>query len=81
MASGTQGACAIVQARTQTLQELYMRDLEAAARSPGPGTVREVQQQQALAALATPDLLAISQPAPVSLAAPPVLCRRSSLPA
>ena len=44
-----------------------MRDLEASARSPGAPTVREVQQQQALAALATPDLLAVSQPAQVSL--------------
>ena len=39
-----------------------MRDLEAAARSPGMTTVREVQQQQALATLATPSLLAVSQP-------------------
>ncbi|KAK9833695.1 hypothetical protein WJX74_002989 [Apatococcus lobatus] len=51
-----------LQSRTQTLQELYMRDLDAAARSPGTPTVREVQQQQALAALATPTLLAVSQP-------------------
>ena len=39
-----------------------MRDLEAAARSPGAITIREVQQQQALAALASPTLLAVSQP-------------------
>ena len=43
-----------------------MRDLEAAARSPGMSTVRKVQQQQALAALATPTLLAVSQPPQVS---------------